>query len=84
METRYKKKVPVRIYCTYQRDNTSLNCWQCLCTQKLPPLVPYVFPIIGNSLEYGKDHKDFIRKATEKYGSTFRIHVNGRIQVTLI
>ncbi|RUS23046.1 cytochrome P450 [Endogone sp. FLAS-F59071] len=45
-----------------------------------PPLVPYVFPIIGSSLEYNKDPKGFIKKAMEKYGSTFRIYVNGRVQ----
>ncbi|RUS20931.1 cytochrome P450 [Endogone sp. FLAS-F59071] len=54
--------------------------WWADGNKKSPPLVPYVFPIIGSSLEYNKDPKGFIRKATEKYGSTFRIYLNGRVQ----
>ncbi|RUP47566.1 cytochrome P450 [Jimgerdemannia flammicorona] len=44
------------------------------------PLVPYRFPIIGSTFEWNANPAKFIKDATEKYGSVFRIYINGRVQ----
>ncbi|GBB93896.1 hypothetical protein RclHR1_02250006 [Rhizophagus clarus] len=44
-----------------------------------PPLVPYKYPIIGHTIDYFKDNKNFIKKCHAEYGEIFSLYVFGRI-----
>ncbi|RUP47699.1 cytochrome P450, partial [Jimgerdemannia flammicorona] len=47
------------------------------------PLVPYQIPIIGSTWEWDANPTKFIKDATEKYGSVFRIYTNGRVKTVV-
>ncbi|RIA87429.1 cytochrome P450 [Glomus cerebriforme] len=44
-----------------------------------PPLVPYKYPIIGHTIDFNKDSKNFIKKCQAEYGEIFSLYVYGRV-----
>ncbi|GBC01480.1 hypothetical protein RclHR1_00420042 [Rhizophagus clarus] len=50
---------------------------------KEPPLVPYKYPIIGHTIDYYKDNKNFIKSCHKEYGEIFSLYVFGRV-ITLV
>ncbi|PKY56019.1 cytochrome P450 [Rhizophagus irregularis] len=46
---------------------------------KEPPLVPYKYPIIGHTIDFYKDNKNFIKKCHAEYGEIFSLFVFGKI-----
>ncbi|CAB4479470.1 unnamed protein product [Rhizophagus irregularis] len=46
---------------------------------KEPPLVPYKYPIIGHTIDFYKDNKNFIKKCHAEYGEIFSLFVFGKV-----
>ncbi|RGB29953.1 cytochrome P450 [Rhizophagus diaphanus] len=46
---------------------------------KEPPLLPYKYPIIGHTIDFYKDNKNFIKKCHAEYGEIFSLRVFGKI-----
>lgn len=42
-------------------------------------MAPYKYPFIGSTLDYYKSPHSLIKKLTNKYGSSFRIHFHGAV-----